>query len=182
MRAAPGGRHPDLGTRNALARLTPRTYLEVIAPDPTLAAGQFARRLAALARPALAMWAARTTDAAATARRAEAAGYRAVVIDGHRPRPDGEVLRWRSVFVSGHGAGILVPFFIEWTAGEHPARDAPSGLTLRAFRVETPRPASLGAVFDALDVSVPVRPGERDRLVAELDTPEGAVELDGPAA
>lgn len=178
VRAAAGGRHPDLGTHNALAALGRHAFLEVIAPDPTLAAGALARRLASLPEPVLLMWAARTSSAAAVAERAEAEGYQATVVPGHRPRPDGTVVRWTNVFVNGHGAGVLVPFFIQWEDDHaHPAHDAPQGLKLHGFHAESPQPEALRAVLEALDVKLPVRKAAAARLVAALDTPRGRVQL-----
>src|SRR5712691_5080153 len=130
VRATPGGQHPDLGTHNAIAALGRKRFLEVIAPDPTLQPGALARRLAGMKVPALIMWAARTRSATDTAARAEAEGYQAAVVEGHRQRLDGKVVRWTNVFITGHGAGTLVPFFIEWHGGSHPADDGPGGLRL----------------------------------------------------
>ena len=180
VRAIPGGQHPDLGTHNALARLGVRTYLEVLAPDPSLRAGTLARQLDALQAPALLMWAARTRDAAATAVCAQAAGYGSTIVEGRRTGIGGEELSWTNVFVSRHGAGTLIPFFIQWRAARHPAAHATEGMRLTSFFIETLRPESLRAVFAALDVKVSVRKGPRDRLVARLDTPRGPVELTGP--
>ena len=180
VRAAYGGSHPDLGTHNALAALGAGTFLEVLAPDPMLKAGPLARQLGELRAPVLLMWAARVESASATAARAEAAGYRAMTVPGHRAQPDGRVARWTNVFVSGHGAGTLVPFFIEWHEGGHPADDAPEGLSLASFAIETPRPESLSIVLATLDVDVEVREGETDRLVAAIDSPRGRLELVGP--
>jgi hypothetical protein len=177
VRAARGGRHPELGTHNAIARLGRKRYLEVMAPDPELRPGALARRLEALDTPTLLMWAARTTDAAATAARAEAEGFRSVVFKGQRTRPDGTLVRWTNVFVEGHGAGALVPFFIEWHGDVHPADDAPDGLHLHGLRAETPEAATLRAVLEALDVRLPVRKAGSARLVAVLDTPRGRVLL-----
>src|SRR5262245_44931826 len=101
VRATPAGHHPDLGTHNAIASLGRTKFVEVIAPDPTRRPGALARRLAAMRAPALIMWAAGTRSAADTAARAEAAGYEAAVVEGHRRRPDGEVVRWTNVFVTG---------------------------------------------------------------------------------
>ena len=89
------------------------------------------------------------------------------------------IVRWTNVFVAGHGAGTLVPFFIEWHEG-HPANDAPAGLRLRALRAETPHVEALRAVLRALDVRLLVRRAAIPRLVAVLDTPRGRVELAGP--
>jgi hypothetical protein len=180
VRAAYAGSHPELGTHNALATLGPRMFLELLAPDPLLKPGPLARQLSELRAPVLLMWAARVESAAETAARAEKAGFRAMIVPGHRPRPDGTVVRWTNVFVSGHGAGTLVPFFIEWHDGGHPADDAPSGLVLASFTIETPQPESLSIVLATLDVDVPVNEGDTDRLVAAIDSPRGRLELVGP--
>jgi len=92
------------------------------------------------------------------------------------------VIRWRSVFVNGHGAGALVPFFVEWPVGEHPSREGPEGLSLVAFRIEAPEAEALKVVLDALDVAVTVRHGPEERLVAELETPKGPLTLGSLAA
>ncbi len=180
VRALPGGQHPDLGTHNALARLGVRTYLEVLAPDPRLRAGTLARQLAALPAPALLMWAARTRNAAATAACARAEGYDATVVEGRRTGVDGEDLRWTNVFVSRHGAGTLIPFFIQWHGARHPAARAPDEMRLTSFSIETSRPESLRLVLSALDVKVAVKKAPRDRLVARIDSPRGPFELAGP--
>jgi hypothetical protein len=126
------------------------------------------------------MWAARTDDAAALAARAQAVNLKATVVDGHRAKPGGGIVRWRNTFVAGHGAGTLVPFFIEWEDDYHPSEDAPPGLALESFTIETPDPARLRAIFSALDVKASVRKGRRDRLRAAFETPRGPVVLTGP--
>ncbi|HWP64502.1 MAG TPA: VOC family protein [Candidatus Limnocylindria bacterium] len=181
VRPAYGGSHPELGTHNALAALGERRFLELLAPDPMLKPGPLARQLSELRAPVLLMWAARVESAAEAAARAEAAGYRAMTVPGHRPRPDGRVVRWTNVFVSGHGAGTLVPFFIDWHDGGHPADDAPEGLTLVSFVIEAPRPEHLSVVLATLDVDVEVREAEAERLVAVIDSPLGRLQLVGPA-
>ena len=175
-----GGHHPELGTQNALARIGERRFLEVIAPAPALPAGGLARELAKRFEPGLVMWAARAASAAASSVRAKAVGLKATVVDGHRARPGGGIVRWRNTFVSGHGAGTLVPFFIEWDDDYHPAEDAPPGLALESVTIETPDPARLRAIFSALDVKASVRKGRRDRLRAMLESPRGPVVLTGP--
>jgi hypothetical protein len=181
VNAVLGGRHPDLGTHNALAAIGRKRFLEVIAPDPTLPAGALAGNLARLRAPTLIMWAARTASAADSAARAEGAGYQTAVVEGHRQRPDGSTIRWTNVFVTGHGGGTLVPFFIEWHGGPHPADDAPKGLRLHTLRAEVPEAEGLRAVLEALDVRLVVSKGPAARLIAVLDTPRGRVELTGPS-
>src|SRR5262249_30850731 len=54
VRAQAGGRHIGLGTHNALLALGPRTYLEIIAPDPS----QLCRARSAPIEPAAVGWSA----------------------------------------------------------------------------------------------------------------------------
>ena len=177
VRAVPAGSHPDLGAQSAIARLGDHTFLEVVGPDPALSQGAFAARLEHLKGPQLLMWAAHTENADGIVARATEAGYHAVMTEGRRVRPDGTVVRWRNVFVNGHGAGAMIPFFVEWPPGEHPSRDAPPGLSLLGFRIEAPEAEALKVVLDALDVQVTVRSGPEERLVAELTTPKGPLTL-----
>src|SRR5439155_22118883 len=123
VRAAGGGPHPGLARPGPSARLGGMRFLEVTAPAPPPRSAARARRLAGMTPPRLIMWAARTPSAAETAARAKAEGYQAAVVEGHRARPDGTVVRWTNVFVTDHGGGALVPFFIEWHGDSHPADD-----------------------------------------------------------
>src|SRR5205085_56185 len=108
-----------------------RRFLEVIAPDPTLPPGVFARQLAAMTTPRLIMWAARTPSAAEAAARAKAEGYQAVVAEGHRARPDGRVVRWTNVFVSEHGGRECRRRALPVERGRHEATGVAGALAAR---------------------------------------------------
>src|SRR5215210_173965 len=60
VRATPGGRHAGRGTHNALLALGPKTYLEIIGPDPaqTDTGKPFWFGVDGLTAPALVTWAA----------------------------------------------------------------------------------------------------------------------------
>ena len=134
-----GGKHVGLGTHNALLALGPRTYLEIIAPDPDQPEPP-ARRPFGLARVThgrLAGWALACDDIDAAVAGARSHGYDpGDVTDGRRVGPTGTALRWR--MTRSQTAGGLVPFLISWGNTEHPARSAPRGLTLEACYIEHP--------------------------------------------
>src|SRR5690242_12436291 len=117
VRAALGGQHPGEGTRNALLRLGPASYLELIAPDPAQPAPPRPRWLGldTLTGPRLITWAARATELERRRREALAAGIRlGEVRAGRRETTDGRVLSWRLTYPDvGLGDG-LVPFLIDW--------------------------------------------------------------------
>jgi hypothetical protein len=180
VRAAPGGQHPGEGTRNALLRLGPASYLELIAPDPAQPAPPGSRWLGldALTEPRLVTWAARATELEQRAAAARAAGiHLGEVRSGRRETSGGRVLRWRLTYPDVRLGDGLVPFLIDWGDSPHPALTAPAGVELVDLHGEHPEPARVGAWVRALGLVLRVVAGPTPKLVATLDTPRGRVVL-----
>ena len=160
VRAQAGGQHIGRGTHNALLALGPRTYLEIIAPDPGQPEPSVPRRfgLDGGSRGGLVGWAIACADIDAAVARARSRGYDPGEVAGmQRAAPAGVVLRWQLTL--GAVAGGLVPFLISWGDTEHPARSAPRGLILESFHLEHPHPASLVPMLTALGADAQIRPG-----------------------
>ena len=182
VRAVAGGSHPGGGTRNALASLGGRRYLEIIAPDPEQATYQFHLDVRALAEPRVITWAADTQDIEALARRAAEVGHKLFgPASGSRERPDGVTLRWRTAGVLtrlGTGPIEPLPFFIAWAPeSRHPSSDAPGGCALERLTFQHSDPSRLQDALGALGIDAVVIRGPEPRLVATLKTPRGTVEL-----
>jgi Glyoxalase-like domain len=182
VRAVPGGSHPGAGTRNALISLGGRQYLEIIAPDPPQPSANLVRHahLRALTGPRLIGWAAASDDLDRLAQairdgRLEMSGPR----DGSRARPDGRVLRWRTLAVSsplGGGEADPIPFFIQWASGSvHPSEDSPHGCRLDALEFRHPDPDALQGTLLRLGIEAAVTRAPAAQLAATLVTPKGRV-------
>jgi hypothetical protein len=180
VRAAPGGQHPGMGTRNALIALGPSSYLEIIGPDPDQPKPAGPRRfgLDALKAPTLLTWVAKGTELEALADRARQRGVQlGDVISGSRKRPDGVVLSWRYTDPNAVVADRLVPYFIDWGNSPHPSSTAAKGASLVALRAEHPGAEQVRKMLRELGLDLPVQPGPKPRLVATIDGPKGRVEL-----
>lgn len=178
VQAQAGGQHIGLGTHNALVALGTQTYLEIIAPDPGQPDPAMPRPLGVddVRRGGLVGWALACDDIDAAAARARSHGYDpGEVTDGQRIGSTGTVLRWR--LTHNAMAGGLIPFLISWGDTEHPARSAPHGLTLEAFHLEHPDPASLALPLTALGADVEIRPAGTVALIARLSGPNGSMVL-----
>lgn len=180
VRAAVGGSHPGMGTRNALLSLGPAAYLEIIGPDTTQTGFRQPRHfhIDDVDRPRLVTWAAKSNDvsetAAITLPRGWSLGNPAA---GERKRPDGIMLAWQLTDPYIEVADGIVPFFIDWGDSPHPAADAPAGATLLSLRAEHPDPDSVRGAFEALGIGVPIDAGDTPALIATLETPNGTIEL-----
>jgi hypothetical protein len=172
-----GGRHPTMGTHNALLRLADQTYLEVLAIDPDAPAPSRPRwfGLDALAPddlPRLTTWVARVDDI--------------VTVAAASSEPLGEITSmergpyaWRITIPPDGQPPLdgLVPALIEWSS-EHPTL----GLHDRGCRLETlearhPDPERLRRALDAQGSGAVVvsatDPAEPPNLVATIETPGG---------
>ena len=180
VRAVPGGRHPGEGTRNALIRLGPAMYLELIAPDPGQAQPREPRwfGLDTLTRPRLITWAVKNADLDHRAQTARNAGLPlGEVRSGRRELGSGQVLAWRLTYPDVRLGDGLVPFLIDWGESSHPAETAPDRVRLVDLRAEHPDPAAIIAHLQRLGIDLRVRAGPTPVLIATLDTPLGRVEL-----
>jgi len=179
VRAAPGGRHPGLGTRNALLSLGEATYLEIIGADTdAVADGPRPFGLDRIGGPRLAAWAARVDGLDDRVARSRAAGYDPGPAGAmSRRRPDGTELHWRLTPPSAE-AIELVPFLIEWAPGTpHPSTTAPSGCRLAHFAGAHPQPDAVRAALAALGVDLVVEAAPAPALFAAIEGPAGSLEL-----
>jgi hypothetical protein len=180
VRAAPGGRHPGRGTRNALIALSDRSYLELVGPDPTQAPPTVPRwfGIGGLEVPRLVTWAVEHADLDALAARARERGVLlGPVASGSRQGPDGSDVRWRFTDPATVVADGIVPFFIDWGDSPHPAAAAPRGPELLSLRAEHPEPTGVRHALAALGLELPVERGPAPALIATLRTARGFVEL-----
>jgi len=177
----PGGRHALMGTHNALLKLGPRTYLELIAIDPGGAAQRprwFGMDTAAVrtrmaSGPFLLTWVAACSDVVAAA--ALDRGFGEVIAASRG------AFSWR-ITVPADGSlnrDGVVPTLIQWNGQAHPCDGlAESGCSLRELELRHPAAAQLEPLFASLQLHGPVRlRAGAAAITARIATPRGVTEL-----
>lgn len=146
-----GGVHPGEGTRNSLLSLADSTYVEILGRDPAQAEICLDPEIRGLTGSGLYHWAAGGADLGELRMKATAAGLDGSdLVTGGRTLPNGNRLGWKLFGVRNHCLGALVPFFIDWTDSEHPARTAPRGGSLVKLEVFSPEPKKLRQIYRVL--------------------------------
>jgi hypothetical protein len=177
VRPGYGGQHLGLGTHNALLSLGGRTYLEVIAPDPSQVGVELPPPygIGSSDVPALRAWAAAPDDIETAVRDGRAAGIDYGEVTSHSRRaPDGRDVRWRMATRTTREEGLaILPFLIDWGATTHPSQGGASGVRLVQFRVSAPEPVEILRKLRAVGVEVPVSAAEGPGLEAVLVGPSG---------
>jgi hypothetical protein len=182
--AVAGGTHALMGTHNALMKLGPGLYLELLAIDPDAPPpgrprffdlDKPAMRDALAASPQLIGWAAHTDDL-------DDALLRATIAPGVATRMMRGDLAWRLTIPEDgvRPEGGVLPALIEWPPGVHPADRLPDGgVTLAELAASHPSPATIRDALAAwkLGEAMRVSYAASPRLAAMLRTPRGLVAL-----
>ncbi|MGP4093543.1 VOC family protein [Nonomuraea sp. KM90] len=180
VRAAVGGRHLGLGTRNHLLALGGRSYLEIVGPDPEQEAPAGPRwfRIDSLAAPALVNWAVAVTGIDAVTASARERGYDpGDPADMSRRTASGDLLSWRLTPPQRAGHDGLVPFLIDWGATRHPAESGLPAVELVSLRGAHPDPGAVRRDLAAVDVRLDLDEASRPGLTAVLSGRYGPVTL-----
>jgi len=184
VRAVVGGKHPNRGTQNALLSFGGKQYLEILAPDPQQAGHPRAADLLKLTVPRLVLWASATAEIEALAQQAQAAKLLVMgPMDGSRARPDGKMLKWRSLSVAREADKDVVyfnvvPFFIQWDKDSlHPSQDSPTGCKLLSLEFEHPEADEISKMMNALGLKAKVSKASAPAIKTTLQTPKGKITL-----
>jgi hypothetical protein len=180
VRPTLGGKHPGIGTHNALLSLSETAYLEVIGPDPDQPPPAQPRPFGidTLTAPRLVTWLAKATNLDQQIEKARGAGYNlGTPTPMSRQLPDGSRLEWRLAIPPQPLGDGLVPVLIEWHTDRHPAKTSARGCTLVEVHGEHPRPETIKPILDVIGVTLDIRQGPAPALIATLDTPKGRVVL-----
>ena len=160
----PGGRHPDRGTHNALLRLGPRSYLELLAPDPRSTVAP--PRWMGIDLPGgtrISRWAA-SAGAIPSGERVQS---------GSRRLPDGRTLRWSLTDPGTTPSTDVIPFLIDWGNGPHPADDLPDmGLRLHELRLYHPDPDAVNRELERMGIPQKAVRGPAPKLEAVIRGPD----------
>lgn len=186
VRAAPGGRHPGLGTANALiafTRLGERVpqYLEIIGPDPDAAPDApppTAFGIAGVPEPRVVAYAVHPDDIerrAATAR-ARTPFDPGPVEDLSRRTADGDLLEWRLTMQRPEVPAHL-PFLIDWGASAHPGETTVPTLELLGFEADVPDVRAASDEASAFGSDIGLRRGDEPALRLTVEGPHGPVVL-----
>lgn len=132
IHAAPGGRHETWGTYNSLAYFG-LSYIEFLGIENLSIAkqheenrlvNQIVEQLAFEHREGPATIAIRTDNMESLTDKLKAEGLTIYgPLPGERVRVDGEVIRWKLLFVENQSSGLKLPFFIQWEKSDE-ERDA----------------------------------------------------------
>jgi hypothetical protein len=178
VRAQAGGKHPHLGTHNALMHLGGRSYFEIVAPDPDHDGGPWSRSLQQLSEPTLLHWViARPNLGDYVNGLSGLVGADNGVTSISRHHPKLGLLNWEILLLPRHEFGCLIPFLIDWGESTHPTELLEHECTLRSVRITSPQLADLMKVYSWLAIDVEFAEAANPKLEFLIDTPNGEVNL-----
>ncbi len=178
VRAQAGGKHPNLGTHNALLHLGNRCYLEIVAPDPDHVGGPWSRSLQEMPEAGLLHWvlARPNLDDYANGL-CGLIGSDNKVSSISRQHPTLAMLKWEILLLPLHDYGCLVPFLIDWGDSTHPTELLEHDCTLRNVRISTPDLPNMMKIVSWLGIDAEFAESSEPKLEFRIDTPKGKIAI-----
>ena len=175
-----GGEHPRMGTHNLLLRLGNSVYLEVISPDPAAESPERPRWFAldeiTTETPSkLKTWVVRTEDIYSTVKIcSEPVGEIEAMSRGEN--------NWLITIPKDGSIPIVegAPALIQWQDESHPATQLEDHrLSLVKLQIFHPEPGRLSNFLNSISLKglVEVLKGDKTRIVAHIETPQGVREI-----
>jgi len=177
-----GGRHPGLGTRNALASLGKNIYLELLAADPQQNAqleGSMGGRITAMDEPRLLAYMLRGNELERQHEVLKRHGIAADLFDASRDTLDGKTLKWRLLVPHAHPLGDFIPKFIDWKDTTHPSTTSVPGCSFDDFELGHPESDTLNALLKELNSDLQVQHSNEPYFRLRIRTPKRMVSLVG---
>lgn len=175
-----GGRHLQQGTHNALLRIGPAAYLELLAIDPENTAIAPPRWMGVdeVKNPQLTRWALRSPKMERDCRILQnidpAMGH---LQAGQRQKSNGKLLQWQLSMPLPRPAVELLPFYIDWSAGTHPAEDLPQHCQIQELRATHPQASLIQENFASLNIDWTIQAGPKIALQTFISSPNGSILL-----
>ena len=175
-----GGRHLKFGTHNALLKIGPRCYFEILAPDPANKTVMPPRWMGVdlIDQPRIARWALNSNELESDVQKIGLRNSTLAHIDeGQRVTASGDVLSWQLSIPAPQPACESIPFLIDWQDSIHPATQLDHEGHLIHFRITDPHPERISHLLDELGCPVEVVAGPDTTLEVTLKTPLGIVSI-----
>ena len=175
-----GGRHPGMGTHNALFSLGSDIYFELLAVDPSQKdklQGTMGARIDALPSPRLFAYMLKGQDLAEQQKVLAKHSITADLFDASRTTPDGRTLKWRLLVPHDNPLGDFVPKFIDWLDTPHPSSTSKPGCTFESFEIGHPESEVLKGLLNDLGADISVETSDRAHFRLRFASPKGPVVL-----
>ncbi|MFT3778662.1 MAG: VOC family protein [Ottowia sp.] len=180
VEAVLAGRHPTLGTHNALASLSDDVYFELLAADSH---GQTSKnmggQLAKFTSPQIFAYMFKASDLEKLKECLAEEGIESDLVTLSRTTMTGDTLTWRLLIPKDSQFASFLPVFIDWMDTPHPSTSAPKGCALIQMRIHHPNAPRLTELLAKLDCPIEVLSADTPDFEVTLASPKGVITLHG---
>ena len=175
-----GGYHKNQGTKNALVKMGPTAYLEILGIDENnnTVSGPRWMGIDLINKPQLSRWAIQSSDLKKDASILNEFNPKmGKIITGQRKKQNAELLKWEMILPLDSPPVELAPFAIDWGSSNHPASSLKNEVELVSINFFGQLAESYQNLFENLGITTKVKAGLVDKITATFNTSKGQFTL-----